>query len=85
MLWKMACAFTQFMIKQIVKRVRKMLNEITLELFSYEKSNVVENFEKMPKRKRKFLIYFGFEKLNVMENTMSVYTIYIKNILHKII
>ncbi len=35
--------------------------------------------------KRKFLIYFGFEKLNDMENGMSVYTIYIKNFLHKII
>jgi hypothetical protein len=43
MLWKTACAFTQFMIKQIVKRVRKLLKEITLELFSYEKSNVLEN------------------------------------------
>jgi hypothetical protein len=56
MLWKMACAFTQFMIKQIVNRVRKMLKEITLELLSYEKSNVVEN-------------------------CISIYTIYIKNII----
>jgi len=56
MLWKMACAFTQFMIKQIVNRVRKILKEITLELLSYEKSNVVEN-------------------------CISIYTIYIKNII----
>jgi hypothetical protein len=47
--------------------------------------SIIKKIEKMPKRKTKFLIYFGFEKLNVMENTMSVYTIYIKNILHKII